>query len=79
MQRKIANKSGAQSGMKNNSMVVKDPKSMEAAKAAMPFFGGTSPTETETESESSTTETSEKPSESANGTSRNCHRSAGCR
>ena len=69
MQRKIANKSGAQSGMKNNSMVVKDPKSMEAAKAAMPFFGGTSPTETETESESSTTETSEKPSESANGTS----------
>jgi len=32
-------------------MAIQDPKSIEAAKAALPIFGGTSPTETATETE----------------------------
>jgi vacuolar-type H+-ATPase subunit I/STV1 len=45
--------------MEKKSMIIKNPKSAEAAKAALPFFGGTSPADTETES-TTDSETSDK-------------------
>lgn len=69
MQRKQADKSGTRHGMEKNLMIINNPKSAEAARATLPLFGGTSPTETDGAADNGSNDgNTENHSEDASGT-----------